>query len=89
MEFVTITTQRTGALGKFSTLAAICQKRIPCMIIDGNAEVISECSERVQTVHLKLRRKPPAPRAHQVRSFLEECEGAVTVKSVFDEEVVQ
>jgi hypothetical protein len=59
------------------------------MIIDGNAEVISECSERVQTVHLKLRRKPPAPRAHQVRSFLEECEGAVTVKSVFDEEVVQ
>ena len=88
IEFVTITTQRTGALGKLpTTLAAICQRRVPCMIIDDNAEVIAGCSGSVPTAHLKLRRKPQAPRAHRVKGFLEECEGAV--KEVFDEEVVQ
>ena len=87
IQFVTITTQRAGALGKLSTLAAICQKRVPCMIIDDNAEVITECSEKVQTAHLKLRRKPQAPKAHKVRTFLEECESAV--KEVFEDEVVE
>ena len=72
---------------ELSTLAAICQKRVPCMIIDDNAEVIAECSEKVQTVHLMLRRKPQALKAHKVRTFLEECESAV--KAVFEDEVVE
>jgi hypothetical protein len=57
------------------------------MIIDDNAEVIAECSEKVQTVHLMLRRKPQALKAHKVRTFLEECESAV--KAVFEDEVVE
>ena len=53
VQFILITRQRCGALGKTKTIEAVTQgQRIPSVIVDDNHQVIQECSDqRIHTPH--------------------------------------
>eukprot|EP00438_Fugacium_kawagutii_P007603 Skav200637 [mRNA] locus=scaffold353:180885:187483:+ [translate_table: standard] len=72
VSFITITRQKCGPQ-KLRTIESLCQRLTPTILVDDNAEIVSECAEVLYTVHLKLRKKPSAVRSHCVKQFLEDC----------------
>lgn len=74
ISYVFITRSKTGDQGKLRTLEAVCQRLTPTCLVDDNADIVTEASESVFTIHLKLRRKPEARRADRVFNFLEDCQ---------------